>query len=135
METSFLIAKILGIVYLAIGLAFVFNHKYYHKLYLKLLKNTEAMFWGGICALVFGVLLTTYHNIWEASWVVVISVFGWLALLKGVFLLFFPKWFTDFVKGFAKKKGFIRFMAFVCIVLGLFFSYYGFESFLSSLVA
>ena len=69
-----------------------------------MLKNTAALYLGGIMAVVAGLLIVTFHNIWEPSWIVVITVFGWLSLLKGLMLLTFPKAFSFWRSMFSKER-------------------------------
>ena len=91
METSIFIAKILGLVYLAVGLGMIFSPGYYREKFEEMVKNASFMYLGGLLALVVGFLVITYHNIWENSWVVLVTIIGWLALLKGLLLLIFPR--------------------------------------------
>ena len=42
-------------------------------------------------ALLAGFLIVNFHNVWVWDWTVIITVLGWLALLKGILLLLLPK--------------------------------------------
>ncbi|MBW2977959.1 hypothetical protein KY331_03885 [Candidatus Woesearchaeota archaeon] len=125
MELSILIAKIFAVAYLMIGLGMLINPSYYQKAMDDMLKNNAVLYLGGIMAAVAGLLIVTYHNIWEYSWVVVITIFGWLALLKGFMLLVFPQHFA-FWRGMFKEKGYMPIWAVIVLALGLFFGYFGF---------
>ena len=93
MDTSIFIAKIFAIAYLAIGLGMFLSAGYYKKAFAEMMKSKTYIFGGGAFALVIGLLLVSYHNIWESSWVVIVTIIGWIALVKGVLLLL--KIFTD----------------------------------------
>ena len=90
MQTSILIAQILGPILVVISLGLIFTPKHYLKLYAEM--TDMDYYFGGIIAMVVGLLLTLNHNIWEGNWTVLITVLGWLALIKGICLLLFPKW-------------------------------------------
>ncbi len=45
---------------------------------------------SGIMTLITGLAIVVGHNVWDGSWRVVITVFGYLALLKGIVLLAWP---------------------------------------------
>jgi len=42
-------------------------------------------------AIIIGLLNILFHNIWEPNIKVVVTLFGWLALLKGMMLFTFPE--------------------------------------------
>ena len=125
MELSVLVAKLYGAVMVALGLGLLFNLAYYKKTFSEMLKNKTYVFLGGIFALVVGLLLVLHHNIWEASWVVIITIFGWLGLVKGVLLLVVPG-FADFFEGWFKNKGLLIAMGVGSLVLGGVLLYFGF---------
>ena len=90
-----------------------------------MLESKVAIFYGGIIALVVGILLISYHNVWEKSWIVIITVIGWGALVKGIALILFPDRFK-FLKKFYKSSGYWNVQAVAIIVLGLVLGYFGF---------
>ena len=52
-------------------------------------------------AIIIGLLNILFHNVWEANIRLVVTLFGWLALLKGIMLLTFPRTTT---KGITKMN-------------------------------
>jgi len=127
METAVLISKIIGVIYLSFGIGMLFNKEYYMKVFEYLLESTTYFIFGGFLAIVFGLLILEYHNIWSNNWTVIITILGWAALIKGVLLLAFPKSFNSF-KPLFKSKGFIGFLTVFVILFGCVFSYFGFFS-------
>ena len=126
MELSIFVAQILAIMYVAIGLGVLFGPTYYHKMYQDMLKNTPAIYLGGFMALIIGFLLVKYHNIWEYSWIVIITILGWLALIKGVLLFVAPKPFVNIFKSWFKTKTAFTWMGFIALVIGFVLGYFGF---------
>ncbi|MBF0446049.1 MAG: hypothetical protein HQL68_10715, partial [Magnetococcales bacterium] len=53
--------------------------------------SPALVYMGGITALAFGLVIVNLHNVWIMQWSVIITILGWLALLKGVVLIFCPK--------------------------------------------
>ena len=123
METSLFLAKLIAVVYLAVGLGMLINFKYYQKVIKGALKNPLLALYGGMAALAMGFLLVSYHNIWVANWTVIITVLGWAALVKGLLLILIPGPFMKFAKVFLKWMWFTPLFA---LVLGLVLGYYGF---------
>lgn len=126
MATSIFLAKIIGLIYLVIGLGLVLNPKYYHKMFNDLLGDKPLMYISGLLALIVGFLLVTYHNIWEANWAVIITVFGWLALIKGVLILVLPTIMTKICKDLFKTSNAFLVDGLLVLVLGIVFAYFGF---------
>ncbi|MBU0706138.1 hypothetical protein KJ657_04910 [Patescibacteria group bacterium] len=125
MDLSIFVAQVAAIIYLSVGIGMLLDKKYYAKFLDGFSKDTTAMYVGGFIALVAGFALVTFHNNWVKSWEVLVTIIGWLALIKGVMLLAFPTTFFNITKSWVNGK-IITSYAFVAIVLGLVFGYFGF---------
>ena len=127
MEISILIAKIIGIVYVSFGIGLLANKAIYKETISNLFENSGYLIIGGFIAIVFGVFIIENHNIWEANWTVIISIIGWIALLKGILLLAFPTK-LDFLKSMFSNDLFLKLLTPLVLVFGLIFLYLGFMS-------
>ncbi len=128
METSIIAAQLLGVSYLAIGLGMLVNKKHYHKLITKWYKDIHFTYLGGILALIAGVLLTSYHNIWTKDWTLLITVMGWAALLKGFALIIMPEQLGKLGKAMFKKQSSVGLAAVLIILLGLILCYNSYDT-------
>ena len=125
METSILIAKLFGVTYLFAGVGMLINADYYHKAIKELVKSASFMMMGGMMATLAGVLIVIYHNIWSGPWwVVLITIFGWISLLKGFMYLAFPQSLSSFLPMY--KKEYMPMWAVLVLAIGVVFGYYGF---------
>ena len=118
-----MIAQIFAIAYVLLGLGMIINGAYYKKTFDSLLKNSGLMFFGGVMALVVGFLIIRVHNLWVKDWTVLITIIGWLALIKGAVLLLAPKALVDISRPMLKNTAFLG--VFV-LILGLIVGYFGF---------
>jgi len=125
METSVFIAKVIAVIYLSFGFGMLFSGNYYKKIISKLIDDSSYMFLGGFMAIVFGMLIVEYHNIWIKDWTVLVTIIGWMALVKGIILLAFPQFF-DIFKPMLKSENLNKFMLPLVLILGLVFGYFGF---------
>ena len=67
--------------------------------------------------IIIGLLNILFHNIWEANISLVVTLFGWLALLKGIMLFTFPRTTT---KGITKMNiKFVQAMYIFVILIGV----------------
>ena len=126
METTIIITRIFATVYVAFGLGMLISPKFYREEIGKLLINPAFIFLSGFLAIVFGVIITTTHHYWENDWRMVITIFGWIALVKGSLLIVAPeqaKWFRYSIL----KPENTKIIAFGLLILGAFLGYLGFS--------
>lgn len=119
---SILTAKILALLYISAGVAALRGKSSYGKIVDDLERSPALTFVTGFIALVFGAVLTAYHNLWVKDWRVLVTVVGWLSLAKGVLLIASPGTIAQF-KGWYKDT---QAWGTVMIALGLVFGYFGF---------
>ena len=120
-----MVARLFGISLLAIGLGIIMNRDYYKKVISEMMKNTSGLLVWGLFALIVGLLIVIYHNVWVSSWEVLITIFGWIAIIKGAMIIVVPKsteWFMDMYK----KNSFFTFTGVLALVLGGVMCYFGF---------
>ena len=120
------IFQVFSLVYLAIGIGIVINGEFYKGMFEDFIERPAVLYLGGVTALVIGYLIVTFHNVWAADLSVIITVLGWLALIKGVLILVKPKLMVAMTKSLVEKKNFMKFEAIVAIVIGLVFAGLGF---------
>ncbi len=90
MQLSKLIAKMTSVIYLAASVGAFFSADYYRKMADDLFSNAGLTYLAGFITVIIGLLIVIYHNRWAKNWTVLITILGWLALLKGIFLIAFP---------------------------------------------
>jgi hypothetical protein len=94
MNTSKYIARLMGPVMLVIGLGMAAGLLMEGAAYTSLLKEFIAsralIFITGILALTAGLAIVNTHNLWVRDWRVMVTILGWLLVLRGVMLLIFP---------------------------------------------
>ena len=124
MNTSILTARILALVYLAVVVGHCTRRDYFQPIMKDFLANSGLLYLGGCMALVLGAILVHAHNLWVSDWRVLVTLIGWLALIKGVVLISFP--------GLVRKIAFLgnlgigrAIMLAVCVGLGLLFAWCG----------
>lgn len=130
MEFSIFIAKVIAVIYLSFGIGLLFNGNYYQKVFIKLLNDATYLILGGIIAIIIGFIIVRHHNIWEKNWTVIITIIGWIALVKGILLLAFPS-STKLFKPLFNNGNLTKILAPLVLIFGLVFAYFGF--FISSI--
>jgi len=125
MELSILIAKITSVVYLSAALGAVFSRDHYRRLLDDLFKNAALTYLMGFTAVILGFLMVNYHNTWRKDWTVLVTILAWLALMKGVLIIAFPRFVQSYSKPIFEGKG-LQFFPYVAAFVGLLFGYFGF---------
>ena len=125
MEWSVFIARVISVVYLAAGLGAISSTDAYRKVTDDMFNNAALVYLTGFTAVVLGCLIVQYHNFWRPDWTVLITIIGWLALIKGVLLIAFPQSVQRFSEKLVKGSGF-KIFPYIAILLGLLFGYFGF---------
>jgi len=121
------IFQIIGITYLAVGLGILINPGFYKKLIAAFTENPPAIYLSGLVALLIGYLLVTFHNIWVKDWPIIITIIGWIALIKGLLLLVLPKVSIKITNIFKEQMTkFLTVWTTVVIILGGLFCWLGF---------
>jgi len=100
METSIFLAKVIGLFGAISTLAIIFRYKIHLEMEENAAKSPSMIHLSGFLFLMLGILLTVSHQVWTMDWRVVVTIFGWLILVKGVMRILFP----DTVKNLIEKK-------------------------------
>lgn len=107
METSIFLAKVIGLTGVLSTLAVLIRYKAYLAMEEDAAKRPVIVYFSGFLILILGVLLVVSHQIWTADWRVVITITGWLILLKGLGRIFFPEAVNELI---ARKRNDWRFL-------------------------
>ena len=122
MDTLFF-TKLLGIYMLVGGIALFTNKKMIEDWVQNVSKEPGFRMMGGMIALLFGLVIVLNHNMWTDFQTGFVSFFGWVAILKGVFIMIFPP-FYEKAAGFVKGK--IQIAGILWLVIGAYLTYIGF---------
>lgn len=119
METTLFISRIYGLTILVVGLGMVLNSAYYKKAIKDMLEDTGLYYLAGIMALVIGIVLVTLHNYWTGILEIVVTILGWIGLLKGLMLILLPEQMKKTAKGMFKDEKKIVTMGSFAVIVGL----------------
>ncbi len=92
MTPSTFIARILGPVLVIVGLGLLLQTEWFRLMANEFLKGTSLVYLTGLISLVLGLAILNTHNLWVRDWRVIITLFGWLALISGIFRLLATSW-------------------------------------------
>ena len=120
------IFQILGLTYLAIGPGMLASPRFYKEMLNKMIDNEAVFFVMGLLGFVIGYFLVAYHNIWTGGWTIIITIFGWLALLKGLMMIVIPEKSIKLYNSIKISKRQLGVYGVIVSVLGVIFTYLGY---------
>ncbi len=126
MENAIVIARIIGPYFIIAGLGFLFNLKNFQKVMEDFSKNSALLYMGGVMALFFGLLIVQFYNVWKVQWTLIITILGWMSLIKGVVLIVFPKVLIKLMESYQKNTVPIIVHLVIGFALGIFLTLKGY---------
>ena len=125
MELSIVIARIASLVYLSAALGAILSRDHYRRVLEDLGKNAALVYFMGFTAVLLGFLMVHYHNKWVQDWTVLVTILSWLALIKGIVLIIFPRFIQSYSRPIFTGTGLV-FFPYVAAFIGFLFGYFGF---------
>jgi hypothetical protein len=88
--SSKFIAGLIGPVLMVLGLSMLLNRGTFRTIVEQFAQSYALIFLAGLLALVAGLAVIRTHNIWTRDWRVIVTIFGWLAVVGGLLRILFP---------------------------------------------
>ena len=128
-RTLFL-SRLLGLFFLICGLAMLLHKQVYTAALVTVAYNPLAMRWIAMIVMLAGLAMVLAHNVWSKPPVaVIVTLLGWLTLIKGVAYLFLPaRWLEGFFQAVLNCAGYVYLVTAFLLVLGAYLTYEGFKS-------
>jgi hypothetical protein len=125
MATSIFLAKLLGPILVLAAVAVFMNRKSLEALAREFL-NSPALLLLGFLDFAAGLAIVLTHNVWVADWRVIITLLGWLLLLRGIVRTLIPDQVKPYGVKLMRNKNAVTGVLAVTLVLGLALSYFGY---------
>jgi hypothetical protein len=83
------LAVLTGSTLVIVGIT-VFNKSYFNAV-MSDLANSKGLLWvTGLITFVMGTVIVALHNVWSADWRLIVTLLGWLTVVKGAVIILFP---------------------------------------------
>ena len=126
MEVTYFLSKLLGVYMMVVGFGMLIHGDRVRALLLELVASPLMLFTTGFMALLFGSYIVAVHNVWEYEWPVMITIIGWVALVKGMVRVAFPDLAVKMLGDVLKNKMAYYVFAALAFLLGSFMMYMGY---------
>jgi hypothetical protein len=124
-QTSIFLARLLGPLLLILGASLFVNGRTFRALAKELVDSALLVVLFGFMDFAAGLAIVLTHNVWVASWRVLVTLIGWLLLIRGAVRILVP----DVRRYAAKHIGDARLYMLssaVFVILGLVLCYFGY---------
>jgi hypothetical protein len=126
MQTSIFLARLLGPLLLLTGAGIVLNPKSFRTIAGEVVRSVTLVYLFGFMDLAAGLAIVLTHNVWVASWRVLITLIGWLLLIRGAVRIAAPEIVMGYAAKVIRNKQVIPAAGAVVGVLGLVLCYFGY---------
>ncbi|MFZ2315351.1 MAG: hypothetical protein WAW86_06820 [Gammaproteobacteria bacterium] len=127
MNKSIFLGRVLGIYLIIISLSMLLQMQVFFERVNALIGNPALMFVVGFFTLILGVLVVVGHNVWRWDWRVLITIIGWLILLKGASIIFYPQFIDHATALFIQNMTVAYVVGGIDLLLGVVLCYFGFR--------
>lgn len=118
--TTLLLAKLLGPLFLIVGISIFLNRSSFENLMKEAEKSSLMIYFSGVLAFLGGLAVVLNQNVWILTIDGAVTLLAWLALVKGVVSILFPSLCQQMI---AKKRELIALQGVLALAIGIWFTW------------
>jgi hypothetical protein len=117
MNTANTLAVLMGNnAFVVVGIS-VLNKPYFNAVMADFVSSKGLLWITGFITFVIGMVIVALHNVWSADWRLLVTVLGWLTVLKGAVIMLFPSSMNLLYRNFLSKQ-LLTYSGIYALVLG-----------------
>lgn len=125
MELSLFLAKVIGLTLMLVSTSLIISRKNIDLLF-ETYSHPKAVFITGVLETVLGLSFVISHNIWTLDFQGIITVIGWMLLLRGVGRTLFPEKIVKTLEQFRKMRSIMVPLLIFIFLIGAYLAFMGF---------
>lgn len=118
METTLFLAKFWGWLLVIISLGFLFRKKTLREEIFRSIEEKNFSLFFAFFFLILSLPTLILHNLWVKDWRVLITILGWLFLIKGFLRFIFPEIFQRLFQILRKRILLTQLILIIFFILG-----------------
>ena len=126
MMASIFLARLLGPVFLIVGASILFNPKVFRDIAAEVVRSVTLVYLFGFIDFAAGLAIVLSHNVWLMGWPVLITLIGWLLLIRGTVRVLIPETVMGYAAKVLGNKQLIPVAGVVTGIIGLVLCYFGY---------
>jgi hypothetical protein len=126
MQASIFLARLLGPALLIVGIGVLLNQSYYRAMTTQFVASKPLFYLAAVIGVVAGLAIVLVHNVWTADWRVLITLLGWINLLRGAATILLPEQSYAFGGRMIAGKHMPMAAGVIAALIGATLSYFGY---------
>ncbi len=118
MPPAVLIARLVGPLFVAIGVGILLNAPFYAGAIVEAVHSPTLVYLSGIASLLAGLAMLNAYWAWTADWRVVITILGWVMAIAGVVRIVLPQLVTTLATAIYSGSTALAIAGVIVLVLG-----------------
>jgi len=126
MPTSIFIARLLGPLFVVVGIAIPLRAQAFRDLLQEFIRSPALLYLAGFFGLLGGVALVLTQNVWVLDWRLIITLIGWVTIVRAVVTIFRPEMIVAIGSRIYDSRGIFLGAASINFIIGLVLCYFGY---------
>jgi hypothetical protein len=127
MNTSVVLARIIGPLLIITVAGSLMNFTSYQGMAREFFKSPALIYLGGFIGLLCGLLIVQFHNVWKVQWPLIITVLGWVLVVRATITLLFPNRLAALAERFMMSSTSVLVSVLVMLAIGVFLTIMGYR--------
>jgi len=128
MTASLFIARLLGPLFILVGIALPLKTERFRVILQELVRSPALLYLAGFFGFLGGLALVLTNNVWTFDWRLIITLIGWLTIVRAVVTIFWPQQIVAVGSAILDHRAAFVAAAAVDLLIGLVLSYVGYFS-------
>jgi hypothetical protein len=126
MPVSIFLARLLGPLLLLPGIGLLVNPRAFRAMATEVAGSVTLVYLFGLLDFAAGLTIVLVHNVWTVNWRVLITLIGWLLLIRGAARILITDTLIGYAKALIRNKRLYPVSGGVLVILGLVLCYFGY---------
>lgn len=127
MDVSIFLAKLFGLYFLITGPYMILKRDTIKGVFTDYFEHPSIVVVNGALSLITGLLIVLFHNVWELSYKILITLFGYLSIVRGVIHLYLPDRAHNMAEKMSSGNA-LLISGFVFTLIGIYLTWVGFAA-------
>lgn len=115
-------------MFVVLGIALLSKPQMFQTILQGFIGSATLLYLAGFFGLLGGMALVLTHNVWVADWRLIITLIGWVTLVRALISIFQPQWIVAAGTAILKQRGIFFGAAVLNLIVGLILSYFGYAA-------
>jgi hypothetical protein len=126
MQVSVFLARLLGPLLLLPGVGLLVNPRAFRTMASEVVGSITLVYLFGLIDFAAGLAIVLVHNVWAVNWRVLITLIGWLLMIRGAARILITDTLMGYAKTVIRTKQLYPVSGGVLVILGLVLCYFGY---------